>query len=336
MSDLYSCDKCKLFLQDPILLPCGNTVCLQHVSQNRKVYSCGQCNQHHEIPDSGFPFNKKILESISRNEHLTSETKAAKDALDQLDLLINQNKYLLNKDKFIYDYFYEIKAKIESHRDKLASVSREDEIRKIINEKAGDFLSILNENEDYCKINAEQIDNNFLYEFNNEKISKWKLQLTNSSSPSPNSLTIQDIIREIASSKENLELDIQNYKNDLLMHKTYEFISSQNNEVGQLLIKDLHPIRIKTVKSKTSLIDAHSDGITSLLVLKNGDLVSGSEDQSIKIWDLKSGHLTYTFDKFNGGHSSLVSDLVELQDDISDKKYLASSGYDTKIKIWNL
>ena len=74
MSDLYSCDKCKLFLQDPILLPCGNTICLQHVSQNLKLYSCGQCNQHHEIPDSGFPFNKKILDkpkwtfNIKRNK----------------------------------------------------------------------------------------------------------------------------------------------------------------------------------------------------------------------------------------------------------------------------
>ena len=71
----------------------------------------------------------------------------------------------------------------------------------------------------------------------------------------------------------------------------------------------------------------HSSWITSLAVLSNGDLASGSFDASIKIWDTSNGTLKSTLT----GHASTVYALVALPN--GD---LASGSYDQTIKVWSL
>jgi WD40 repeat protein len=58
-------------------------------------------------------------------------------------------------------------------------------------------------------------------------------------------------------------------------------------------------------------------------------LASGSADMSIKIWDITSGSLKYTFDRTNQGHTMPVNVLT------SANMLLASGSDDDKVKIWN-
>jgi len=63
-------------------------------------------------------------------------------------------------------------------------------------------------------------------------------------------------------------------------------------------------------------------------MMSNGDLISGSADNTIKVWDtLKSFELKATIT----GHSDWVIALSSL-----NNGFLASSSYDKTIKIWNL
>ena len=71
----------------------------------------------------------------------------------------------------------------------------------------------------------------------------------------------------------------------------------------------------------------HNGDINALVVLPNGDLASGSSDDTIKIWNINSGTLKETlFSKDTGD----VNALVVLQN--GD---LASGSTDNNIRIWS-
>ena len=73
-------------------------------------------------------------------------------------------------------------------------------------------------------------------------------------------------------------------------------------------------------------LNGHADAVNFLLTLKNGSLISGSEDKTIKVWDPKSGDLLNTWT----GHTGSVNTLAEFPEG-----FLASGG-DDGIKLWNL
>ncbi len=66
----------------------------------------------------------------------------------------------------------------------------------------------------------------------------------------------------------------------------------------------------------------HTKRVTALLELQNGFLVTGSEDASVKVWDLTYGSLRYTFNSSIGGHSAAIYSLAELENG-----YLGSYGF---------
>jgi WD40 repeat protein len=61
----------------------------------------------------------------------------------------------------------------------------------------------------------------------------------------------------------------------------------------------------------------------------NGEIISGSDDKSIKIWDGKDFRLLKTVDEKNGGHSRAVYSLA-----VSDNGRIASGSADNTIKVW--
>jgi WD40 repeat protein len=65
----------------------------------------------------------------------------------------------------------------------------------------------------------------------------------------------------------------------------------------------------------------------------NGVLVSASYDNTIKVWDLKTGNKLFTFDKLNEGHSDSVRSLTLLD---KSQNIVASGSKDGQIKIWDI
>jgi len=72
-------------------------------------------------------------------------------------------------------------------------------------------------------------------------------------------------------------------------------------------------------------LTGHTGLVQSLTILKNGDLASGSSDNTIKIWDSEEGSLKQTL----SGHSDQINSLTTLPN--GD---LTSASADSTIKIW--
>ena len=73
----------------------------------------------------------------------------------------------------------------------------------------------------------------------------------------------------------------------------------------------------------------HSDYVESVAITPDGKyIVSGSSDNTIKLWDIKSGEEIRTFK----GHSSWVILVTITQ----DGKYIVSGSLDNTIKLWDI
>ncbi len=61
-------------------------------------------------------------------------------------------------------------------------------------------------------------------------------------------------------------------------------------------------------------------------------LASGSDDKTIKLWDLNTGMLYHTFSLSNSGHNGVVHVLTSL----GNGSLLASGSFDKTVKVWDL
>jgi len=68
INEILNCNKCQEKLDDPKILPCGESVCSRCVSSihvKKNNFECIVCNEQHVMPDKGLPTNKKLLSLIS-------------------------------------------------------------------------------------------------------------------------------------------------------------------------------------------------------------------------------------------------------------------------------
>lgn len=101
-------------------------------------------------------------------------------------------------------------------------------------------------------------------------------------------------------------------------------IELADGTVGSMIECDIHLYRTNgTVKN---LLIGHTGSISSLIQLKDGRLVSGSADHTMRLWNL-NGITEVTFT----GHAGTVLSLIQLKD-----TRIASGSDDNSIKIWNL
>ena len=74
-------------------------------------------------------------------------------------------------------------------------------------------------------------------------------------------------------------------------------------------------------------MNGHTDSIYSLEILSSENVLSGSADQTIKLWSIDSGECLRTY----VGHLSTVLCLRTLTED-----RITSGSSDWTIKIWNV
>ncbi|MFM6255198.1 MAG: WD40 repeat domain-containing protein, partial [Dolichospermum sp.] len=76
-------------------------------------------------------------------------------------------------------------------------------------------------------------------------------------------------------------------------------------------------------------LKGHSNSVNAIAVTPDGKtVISGSSDNTIKIWDLETGEEKLTFK----GHSSWVTAIAVTP----DGKTVISGSWDNTIKIWDL
>ena len=81
--------------------------------------------------------------------------------------------------------------------------------------------------------------------------------------------------------------------------------------------------------AKVFTLKGHKDGVRSVAYGPDGKFIaSGSDDNTIKLWDVATGECIKTFE----GHTSGVCYVAYSP----DGKYIASGSYDNSIKLWNV
>jgi WD40 repeat protein len=81
-------------------------------------------------------------------------------------------------------------------------------------------------------------------------------------------------------------------------------------------------------------LDGHRGEVYALAAIDDDLFASASSDSTIKVWNVKTGALKYTFDTTNGGHTKFVLTLTSFI--INGQYLLASGSLDKTVKLWDL
>ena len=87
------CSYCPKVLQDPIILPCQDTICKEHLNEsNSKSIQCLTCKEEFNLDNIEFKTNKIAKALLEKDAHLSNEEKILKKSLNSL-LLLNSIQF---------------------------------------------------------------------------------------------------------------------------------------------------------------------------------------------------------------------------------------------------
>jgi len=116
INDLFNCKICKDVLVDPIILPCGETVCKAHTDEISKG-KCMLCSGTHIVPKEGF------LENRFAKNQLDLEVNKINLNFSQFKdyhkIIQDLNENLKEMENYICEYFGELTRQVDLRRETL-------------------------------------------------------------------------------------------------------------------------------------------------------------------------------------------------------------------------
>jgi hypothetical protein len=169
LNNKLNCIKCNQRLDEPRILPCGETICAYcyiSIEANKNKFVCFVCNENHSLTENGLPINKillKILALESKEVYRGNEVKQLKGYLDDIQEDINKISFCLNNgvDR-IKDFCFDLKNKVQL---------RTEEAIEQLNEHNQDMITEIEEFERFC-IKSYQVNLN-----TNDEVRKTKKEL---------------------------------------------------------------------------------------------------------------------------------------------------------------
>jgi len=130
IKNFFDCDLCHQVLVDPVSIPCGSNLCMDHldkllrnVSTEKNIFQCEICQEEHFIPKSGFNINKRLqrgLEIQFNTLKLTPIFDQCKTAIKKAHEKVAEIETLeRNSEGYIYEYFEDIKRQVDIRREDL-------------------------------------------------------------------------------------------------------------------------------------------------------------------------------------------------------------------------
>ena len=244
------CGICKNVLQKPVILPCFKTVCELHL-KNMKGLDCVLCQGWHAIPPEGFSENLMAKNKVDSQSYLSDEEKKWRAELDSSnsDFACLFERLELREPEleiFLYDYFAELRIKMDIHREEI-------------------------------KIEIDNIHERMLLQLNAyEKNCKEKLQLTNETLANLNKQASLDKFKEKCEHEffKSSHSDVANFKllkNEQNARASNLKSSAQNFEYLKLAIDNysFHPCVFteKTLFGELKINDYDIDEIHKLMRL---------------------------------------------------------------------
>ena len=133
---------CKSIYENPITLPCGNSICSKHLDQYDQKFVCQFCQDEHVIPKQGFAINKSIMKTIDSFYESNPIRTKIKDSYESYYRSIEECKEI-DPDSFVSDYFSKIRNQADLHREELIKEinARHQSIIKILKQKEEKLLN---------------------------------------------------------------------------------------------------------------------------------------------------------------------------------------------------
>lgn len=168
-----TCRYCSKIFKEPVSMPCGHTICKEHLSESNVVQKdlvkCDSCSEEFNLSKTKFNSNYVAQSIIDDEDYLSHEEKCFKMEIKDSCLELHQlNEKLKEKRKEfltfnteIHQHFQEIERQIESHREKKCF----DENRDIIDKYALDLIKRTKSYEEfYSKSINKVIESCLLFE----------------------------------------------------------------------------------------------------------------------------------------------------------------------------
>jgi hypothetical protein len=123
-----TCSYCSKIFKDAIQLPCGDSICRQHLSEKDAVKAnrikCKQCNEEYGVKDNEFKSNNQLKSLIESHSYLSKDEISLKH---ELEVSIGKffefyDEYFQNRNKSesdVFDHFQELRFQVDEHRERL-------------------------------------------------------------------------------------------------------------------------------------------------------------------------------------------------------------------------
>lgn len=227
--ELLKCKYCQERLENPVVLPCGETICEEHIREEDEQIECKICCKKHEIPVSGLTRNKlvaRLIEATQQSSHHKShgvKVKAPKHGQETLNrvekLLQDYQQFNSTRVVQIYDFFGKLTNQVD--------IIREENNHTLTD----DVYSKISEYRNEC--NSRNADFDEPMEKNIKDLNDF---VDNLSSPKLDEHQIRKIETKLHSTKYAEQLE--SMKSKLLLGKTVEFVI-QNLDFNKILNKNL-------------------------------------------------------------------------------------------------
>jgi hypothetical protein len=126
-----TCSYCSKIYKDPIILPCGDSICREHISErdvvkeNRiKCKKCKKCNKESGVKSNTFQSNQTLKKLVKDRTHLS---KGEINLKQELEVSVGKffelyDEFAQNKNKNesdVFDHFQEMCFKVDEQREEL-------------------------------------------------------------------------------------------------------------------------------------------------------------------------------------------------------------------------
>jgi len=123
MNSLLNCQFCSCIFTDPIVLPCGETVCQVH-TEEICASKCIFCQKKHTAPQHGFPSNKVLKNQLELEANklnlIFSQFSDFKRLLADMNKRYQEIEQLSqDPESFISDYFTELTRQVDLRKENL-------------------------------------------------------------------------------------------------------------------------------------------------------------------------------------------------------------------------
>ena len=223
---------CNLIYENPVTLLCGSSLCQQHLEKFDDKFQCPFCFEEHQKPS----ISKAITKMIDYNIQLDPMRKKVKESFENLDETI-KNYEDIQSDNYIDSYFFEIRNKVDLHRE---------ELKKEIDDKSDEIIRTLKEKEEKCKASKLKLQKTNLDDLIRDTLPALRVKFRN---PSADQNELNDLLSKMNQNIENIESYLREYQSDSLQNEIIEFEKYEKISLfGKLIIKSDELVLSKSCK----------------------------------------------------------------------------------------